>query len=318
MKTQFKYLLSNLLLVGLTGTMFASTGCPEDPACELDADCAEGEVCNTETSTCEAPSGCANDDACAAGERCLDITDGTGTCRAPANCSEQADPNGFCNTAMAGQVCEGTMCVTPAPTTELKYILILDTSSGNDACRSITMMGSLANPGSDIYQAELQNGTTGEDIGYAKYAHHVEGTSTSEPPNSLRNYMSVFDGSPADLNTGSVCPAADGANGFFSPATSVALGCGGELYLSFQNGAASAALANGQDLIIGEFTTACNDGISDGNDTPANASDVYSVFACETQIGKDPTTLTKADCTIPLGTMLKGWQSISVSGLPAN
>jgi hypothetical protein len=318
MKNQFKYLFSNLLLVALTGSMFAVAGCPADDVCSTDADCDEGQTCNTETESCEAPSGCLTDAECTVeGESCYGAAgDVRGACAV--DCTKQADPDAFCDAAAAGEACDATTktCELPAgPTDEIKYILILDTSSGDAACKSRAMNGTLSDPGADIYQAELSN-AAGDDIGYGKLAKWVEGSSLTDPKNDLRNASTIFDGLPTSINTGSVCPAADGANGFFSANTSLALGCGGELYLSFSGtDSMSVAIANGQQLVIGEFTTACNDGISDGNDTPATASDVYSVFACKTEIGKDPSTLTAADCTIPLGSSLKGFQKLNVTAV---
>lgn len=314
MKNQFKYLFSNLLLVALTGSMFAVAGCPADDTCATNEDCATGETCNTETETCEA-AGCMADADCATGERCFDATaDAAGTCRAPADCSEQADPDAFCNAAVAGEVClADKTCGVPAATDEVKYILILDTSSGDGSCKNRSMGGTVSDPGSDIYLAELSN-ADGADIGYGKFVKWVEGSSQMTPANDLTNAMSIFDGQPASLTSNGFCPASDGANGFFSANTSAALGCGGELYLSF-NGADNmdVAIASGQQIVVGEFTTVCNDGNPDGKPTPTSAADSYSVFACKTAIGKDPSTLTKADCTISLGTSLKGFNNVNVT-----
>ena len=60
------------------GVVLFSTGCPTTrppapppPPCTSDADCDEGEVCNTETGACEPePTGCTSDEGCAEGEFC--------------------------------------------------------------------------------------------------------------------------------------------------------------------------------------------------------------------------------------------------------
>jgi len=102
----------SLLLVGLT---VAGGGCPPvapPPAgggCTSDDDCAEGQVCNADTGTCEAaPAACTSDDDCDEGQVCN--TD-TGQCESvPAPCASDDD-------CAEGQVCntETGEC-EPAPT----------------------------------------------------------------------------------------------------------------------------------------------------------------------------------------------------------
>jgi Cys-rich repeat protein len=299
MKTQFKYLLSNLLLIGLTGTMFATTGCPSDE-CTTDADCAEGEVCNTETSACETPtpSGCAKDSDCTVeGERCLDITDGTGTCRAPANCREQADPDGFCNAMTAGQVCRDMMCVTPAPTTEFRYILIKDVSTGEAACKSTAGVPRKPDPGSDIMWASLDN-ADGEEIGFGKAVKFVQGTTQTTEPNGYPNATTVLSGSMPTLDNNG-CPSGDGDNNRFNPNTVVSLGCGGELFVEFIGTNNMVVLIeNGFAVSVGEYAQFCN---AAGGD--AMGSDRYEVYLCETNIGAMPES---SNCTVKLTAMPLG------------
>ena len=90
-----------MCLLGV-GFILAGAACPPQPptGCTTDADCPEGQVCNTVTGQCEeAPPACTSDDDCAEGEICnLE----TGECEpAPTGCTsdDQCAEGEFCDLA---------------------------------------------------------------------------------------------------------------------------------------------------------------------------------------------------------------------------
>jgi hypothetical protein len=299
MKTQFKHLFSALLVATLTGGMFTLSGCPEETDCTVDADCATGETCNTETSTCEV-GGCADDAACTtAGELCFGEDEAAGTlgeCRAPADCSEAANPNEFCNAATAGQVCNLTskMCEVPAPTDEYRYILIKDVSTGAAACDSNPAAGG-SDPGSDIMWAILNDGQ-GQEVGYGKSAKFEAGTSDGDA-NTYNKPETVLTGESPAIDA-DLCPA-EVDNKRFRDDSVVALGCGGKLFVEFIGTDMMTTLVeDGFSVEVGEYAAFCN---AAGGDPMG--SDRYDVYLCRTEVGAMPT---EADCATKLNTTSQG------------
>ncbi|UCE58668.1 MAG: hypothetical protein JSU63_14640 [Phycisphaerales bacterium] len=83
--------VSLALCVLLIGFLALGTACPPPgpTTCATDADCPDGQVCNTTTGLCEAaPAGCTSDDDCEEGETC--DTD-TGDCIGAAGCTSDDD-----------------------------------------------------------------------------------------------------------------------------------------------------------------------------------------------------------------------------------
>lgn len=114
MKTTLKFLSASFAM----GAMLMLTGCPTTGGddCTLDTDCTvEGEICNTDTNTCEAQAeACETTADCTTeGDLCIASVnnDGTFACGVPTNCGDikdDAEKNTFCDGATAGDVCLAT------------------------------------------------------------------------------------------------------------------------------------------------------------------------------------------------------------------
>ncbi len=98
-------MLSKFYKIAMTSALLTLAACGDETA-----KCGQGEG---ETSC---SSSCAADTDCGAGSRCLAVSDGSAekTCRAPADCSEQLNPDSFCDAQMSGQSCDlaTNKCVT--------------------------------------------------------------------------------------------------------------------------------------------------------------------------------------------------------------
>lgn len=111
MKTTLKFLSASFAM----GAMLMLTGCPSTGGddCTLDSDCTvEGEICNTDTNTCEAKAeACETTADCTTeGDLCIASVnnDGTFACGVPTNCGDikdDAEKNTFCSDATAGDAC---------------------------------------------------------------------------------------------------------------------------------------------------------------------------------------------------------------------
>lgn len=296
MKSTLKYLFSNIILVGLTGSMFLAAGCPADETtCETDADCADGETCNSETNECQAPvaNTCMDDSECTTeGERCINMA-----CAVPADCSEQADPVAYCETQIenfdaatqtASCSAEKTCVATEKVVT--RFVQILDKSMGG-SCTSMT--NGKSDAGSDIFDLQLLDAND-EVIGYAKTVKYEPG-SGSPAYNKADN---VFNGQARDSSfydaDNGVCPANMG--GRFREDSVVALGCDGSLFVEFLGADGNAITIDAtHKVLVAEFGGYCTDGV-DPNDPGADfGSDRFQAWICET--GATKTAPEGTDCT---------------------
>lgn len=327
-----KYLITHLALIGAAS--FVMTGCPGvgETTCETAEDCAEGEIC-TEEGACEAEAdtSCADSSECTTeGELCLPTADDAtvSECRAPANCSEAAEPDAFCTAELGEEgtcdtsVSETPTCAVAGPTgDERRYIQILD-SSPEGSCDSTT--GSIDNnsdAGSDIMYVQLLD-DQGQVIGYGKGVDYVQGTNstTDGDGNTVEigydQWETVFTGDAPDLDADQ-CPLENpaGSGDEFRVDSVVSLGCTGYLVVEFTDAADIANIllpAEGNQIDVGEFGPYCtNAGGSEGSDT-------YDVYLCETPVGADPSTINfDTDCLIELGTGAQGQTAFDVPAPPA-
>lgn len=313
MKSTLKYLISNMLLVGLTGTMFLAAGCPsdEETSCTTDSECAEGETCNAETNVCEAKdTSCTDNSECTTeGELCLANADGSAKeCRVPVDCSEQADPAAYC----AGQIegfdatthtasCDDSkMCVSTEKVVT-RFVQILDQSMGDSACKSTS--GGKSDAGSDIFDLQLLD-ANGEQVGFAKTVVYAPGS--GDPAYTQADV--VFNGMPRDISfydaDNPVCPAgtADKPTDQFRDDTVVSLGCDGSLFVEFVDAAGAAiAIDSTHQILVAEFGGYCSDKVdptNPGGDEVRFGSDVWSAYICETNA--TATEPTEADCGLLL------------------
>lgn len=320
MKSTLKYLISNMLLVGLTGTMFLAAGCPsdEETSCTTDSECAEGETCNAETNVCEAKdTSCTDNSECTTeGELCLANADGSAKeCRVPVDCSEQADPAAYC----AGQIegfdatthtasCDDSkMCVSTEKDVT-RFVQILDKSMGDGSCMSTS--GGKSDAGSDIFDLQLLN-ADGEQIGFAK-------TVIYEPGSGAPAYTQadvVFDGTPRDISfydaDNPVCPAgtADKPADRFRDDSVVSLGCDGSLFVEFVTAAGEPVLIEEtHQVLVAEFGSYCSQGQDPSDpdfDPTLFGSDTWAAYVCKTKA--TATEPAEENCTITLTDSDKGY-----------
>jgi hypothetical protein len=320
-----KYLVMNLALMGAASV--AMTGCPApETTCETAEDCADGEICNADgVCEVEGDTTCVEDADCTTeGERCLPTADDAtvSECRAPANCSEAADPAAYC-TAELGEdgTCDTSVPETPACTAadlgnERRYVQILD-SSPEGSCDSTT--GSIddnSDAGSDIMYVQLLD-DQGQVLGYGKGVDYVQGTNATTDGNGdpvaigYDQWETVFTGDAPDLDADQ-CPLENpaGSGDEFRQDSVVSLGCTGYLVVEFADLADITnilTLAEGQQVDVGEFGPYCTTaGGSEGSDT-------YDVYLCDTPVGADPATIDfDTDCLIELGTGAQGQTAFTV------
>lgn len=296
MKSTLKYLFSNIVLVGLTGSMFLAAGCPsEETTCEVDADCAEGETCDAETNECKAPDAntCTEDSECTTeGERCINMA-----CAVPADCSEQADPVAYCegqienfDAATQTASCDDAKTCVATEKVVTRFVQILDKSTGA-SCTSMT--NGKSDAGSDIFDLQLLSADD-QVIGYAKTVKYEPGTGSP----AFNKANDVFNGQARDTNfydpDNLVCPANMG--GRFREDSVVALGCDGTLFVEFHDANGNTIdIDETHKILVAEFGGYCSDQV-DPNDPNADfGSDLWQAWICET--GATATAPEGADCT---------------------
>lgn len=320
MKTQLKYLVSNLLLVGMTGAALFLTGCPEiaannETGCTDNTECSDGQFCDATDSTCK--DGCASSDDCTtAGEECLsDPADDTGAsnvCRAPADCSEAADGAAYCVAELGLAEGETASCDTSgdAPTcteanpVQQRYVQILDVSTEGASCMSET--NGQGDPGSDIMFARLLNASD-EVVGFAKAVNFVDGSAgdAEQSMNGYTDFATILAGTAPDLDDMS-CPMDNG--GKFRTDTILTLGCGGFVVVEFLDMEGTwVPIEPGFKVEVGEYDSECN---NSGN----SGADRYRVFGCETRADAQITDMsTDTDIDAACTTDLSNDDSVGIT-----
>lgn len=241
-------------LVGCLLVLFSSTGLlaacgAEDEDCETVEDCADGQVC-TDDGVCEdeqVEEGCTDNAQCTEeGEVCnLD----TGLCEL-----EDKDPVYF-------------------------TVLIKDVSEGA-SCGDTTW--DFKSPGSQITYVRLENAETNEIAAYGTaIAANIEGES------DFTDYEAVLNGEePAmtdEAGKENYCVATEAStredgttpvsNAGFRQDSGVAIGCGGELYVTFKKDGNAIALDDSFTVRVGEYDGFC--------DSRFSGVDHYEVYLCE-------------------------------------
>lgn len=304
MKNSLKYIFSNLLVLGVAGSMFFAAGCPEESSCESDADCADSEVCSAE-GTCEAPSNdCTDDSACTIdGEFCLGEGDNK-TCRQPTDCSELADPSAYCANQITDfdattqkAVCNAEKQCVAESIKEYRYVQVVDASEGS-ACSSTS--GGKSDAGSDIVTIALLD-DTGTTIGFGKVKEFTKGS--GEP--AYIDKDAVFNGMPRDqsfFDENGVCPAPTaGTMDRFRDDSVLSLGCQGEIIVEFldSNGESIAIDATKHQIEVTEFGPYCSDKADPSDPNADFGTDKFATYLCTTLAGG---AVASSDCAALLGT----------------
>lgn len=324
MKNTLKYLMT----LGLVGSMFLVTGCPEEnneEGCTSTEDCDGELVCNTESNTCEeASSSCADDSACTAdGEYCLGEGENK-VCRQPVSCGELADAAvaaSYCGNQVADFDAETEIAFcdssvdADAPTCEskakLEYRVVSvkdfsglqeDGSIDNTSCEMSTAIGgTVKDAGSDIITVNLLD-ADGETIGFGRAVELEVGS--GEP--DFVNAETVFSGQArADGYFQGVCPAGEEVGGTprqFRDNSVVSLGCGGSLFMEFADADGEVILVDpsAHKIEVAEFGPYCD---GEGGGTPAEGeygTDKFSVFLCATAINDTAAEIGDEDCVYEL------------------
>lgn len=322
MKNSLKYLMT----LGLVGSMFFVTGCPEDnngeEGCTTSEDCAEGQTCNVNSNTCEeTSSSCSDDTACMGnGEYCLGEGDNK-VCRMPTSCGEldASISASYCANQLSGFNAEkeiafcDTTTDADTPTCQskdkLEYRVISVTDFSNlqadgsvdDAMciTSVTPQG-VKDPGTDLISVSLLDADN-ETIGFAKAVEFEVGTGAPD----FVDFETIFDGiaRPASDFTG-VCPArkeVGGENLKFREDSVLTLGCGGALYVEFLGSDGNVVLIDPatHKIEVTEFGPYCNSADGTVDDTKFG-TDKFGISLCATVVGDTAAEIGAEDCVYPL------------------
>ncbi len=291
---------------GLTSLIIAATlsACGDlgSEPCTFDADCAVGQVCDTQINECVGT--CADNSDCSTGEVCR-VREGASsddrTCQVdnnttPMGCVDNED----CD---AGAVCIAGVCEdTSTPAERYSVIYIEDTTSGA-GCTG-------ADPGSDIIFARLTS-ATGEVLGFARQID-----SEVKPEGNDYAAITNFDGeAPANLvNDSDTCTSAnpDANAGTLARSGATALGCGGWLLVEFVDDSGTTLdIQVGDRVQVGEFGTQC---LNRQGSPAGNADDTYSVFLCtDTTAAADGNN---ASCTELLTDNASGYSDVAIASFP--
>ncbi len=253
-------------------------------------------ACGAEDTACETKEDCDGDQVCTDGV-CEDPAD-TG-CKTNAECT------------VAGEVCDipAGKCVVEDVTPVYFTVLVKDVSTA--ASCTDTSFG-FATPGSQITYVRLENAVEGNVIAYGTaIGSKIEGTSDFTDVNG------VLDGkAPKLAEDNDYCVAFEEYKSKDDKAVSkgagyrvdsgVALGCGGQVHVTFKAADAAIALDDSQVVRVGEYDTYCDDRFK--------GVDNYEVYLCQ-GAGTD---VTKLDCTIKISgaDALSGLEKTSAVVLP--
>lgn len=323
MKNTLKYLMT----LGLVGSMFFVTGCPEDnneDGCTTTEDCDDGQTCNVSTNTCEdAGASCADDTECTEeGEYCL----GEGAskvCRQPVSCGELGDATvvaSYCGNLLTDFDAETEIAFCDSSTdpdvptcqakTRLEYrvVAVTDVSGlqddgtvDNTDCEASTAgNGSIMDAGTDLIDVDLLNADN-EVIGFGKAIELSVGSGMPE----FTDWATVFAGEPrAEGYLTGICPSKEDVGGTerkFRENSVVSLGCGGSLFLEFRDAAGELILVDPatHQIAVTEFGPYCN--ADDGADDPnAYGSDKFDIALCATPVGATAADIGVEDCVYKL------------------
>lgn len=279
MNLKRKFVGCLLVLFGSAG-LLAACGA-EDEACETIEDCSGDQVCNDGVCEDPADTGCKSNDECTvAGEVCV-IPDGaeSGACGI-----EDKTPVYF--TVLVKDVSTGASCT--------------DTSFG------------FATPGSQITYVRLENAETNDVIAYGTaVSSKIEGESDFKDVEGVLNGQAptLADGNDycvafEEYKTKDDKTVANGAG--FRADSGVAIGCEGEVYVTFKADDVAIALDESQVVRVGEYNTFC--------DERFKGVDNYEVYLCE----GEGTDVSKLDCTrkISGAEALTGLEKTSAISLP--
>jgi hypothetical protein len=259
-----------LLSCGALVFFAACGGGSQSNECQFTSDCESGQVCYTGgqanqcVKECESSSDCngrtCSDQVEGSSMGCMPkggsgtdgggmFTDGGMTDGGTTGCTDNSDcaDGEVCNTQGDGPgMCE---TITQDP---VEFVQITDvTSQEQGSCNSTG-----SDPGADLFGVELRD-SDGNTLGWAKVASsNIKNKSSNDHTNP-----SVLNGQPDLSGKDGVCPPDfDGNN--------VALGCGGDITVSFtgSNGE-NIALENGQTIITYEYGNQCRPSGESGNYT---------------------------------------------------
>lgn len=279
--------------VGGLGLLAACGEIDSEESCTFDDDCTGGQVCDLTVcvDTCETNEDCSGTDECVArpggaeGMVCRAAEEPGDDCRDAdfAGCADDLICDEF-----TGQ------CVPPGEETPNYYtVRINDVTDveAPDRCDDTTYGYGTA--GAKVMYVQLRD-TTGAVIAY--------GTAVGDDIAAGSDFINTFDViDGAAPNLVDQCPADEafvrGDNGNdittnFTDQTVVALGCGGSLYVQFEDENGDLILLDESHTItVGEFGPACND-------TAQTEADYYDVYIC-TDAGSNVSTPDNCD-EVPL------------------
>ena len=279
-------------LVGTVGAAVLLAGCPElDPngqtTCVRDTDCGAGQICITETNTCEFT--CTTEADCIGDEECVPRpSDGALYCRVPTSeqptgCDFEDDPNGFCvaETGNPDAICLNNRCEVPGEEEPEFYVVYVEDVTV-DRCSDSTF-GHPTN-GAKLMHVALQD-EQGNYIAYGAAVEWYYGTGGAEDP-FFGLVEDVLDGTAPNYE--GICPVledqvrADGTvrtGTNFHESAVVAIGCGGEVFVRFFDSAGAAIpIFDGDIIEVNEYGPFCSDQLT--NHTTQTGDDFYNVSVC--------------------------------------
>ncbi len=329
-----KQLTSPLMFLGLATSLLFAAGCPEDEeSCTTADDCLSGEICNADGS-CEAPSGpttCTDDTTCTADNTfCLPSADDAtvNVCRTPTNCGEApaTERVAYCESTLQNfdpntqsASCNAANECVASDRLENVYIQILDGSTNATSCGSTNDDNSMSpvtrasDAGSDIMWVRLKS-ADGSVLAWGQAVRRDAGE--TDPAGGTVGFgnLSALNGAEPEL-TANQCPAGGTPatnDALFGSETVIALGCGGSLFVKFDDGEGNDLLIEpGMMIEVAEYATAVCNGTAPN--APAS-NDVYSVYLCATPMNTDADDIADTDCSIELAADVKG---INESTVPA-
>ncbi len=264
--------------------------------CTFDADCSTaGQVCGPDSECIDT---CTVDEDCFLGESCLprpgnnsgftcQVDDNTGGTDmgggGNAECVENEDCPLFEGTE---GVCLDGVCDYPMPETTYRWIMVQDTSSGDDACGN-------TDPGSDLMGVRLLD-AGGQIVGWGSAGNESFGDA---PEGNNYENTSRLDGTAQGLETQS-CPEA--GTRFVDLQPSV-LGCGGWVLVEFVDGGSPQNISEGMQIEVLEYGSTCG----------GSSDDSYEVYLCTDSA--DAQGGSNSSCTEALGGRQEGIGTVTVS-----